>query len=187
MRYAAEYARAVELRDRGLSLAQIARALGVPYGTVKGWMNSRWATPDMRPPRVPNAPLREAFLASGLTPTEVCRRLGWERRTVSRDRIYAGVDTTLLLRTLGLRRWVGRPGAKASYQVTVALERAQHITAALGLDFDELYPDLTMAVVEEPAGTCEECGLDLLWPAQLCGFCLSPVDRAERAMWQEAA
>lgn len=187
MRYVAEYARAVELRDRGLSLAQIARALGVPYGTVKGWMRSNWSTPDTRPPRVPNAPLRDALLASGLTLTEVCRQLGWTRSTVSRGRVQPGADTTLLQRTLGLKGSTGRPGYRQSWQTTVALERAQHIAAALRVDFDELYPDVDVTPRKIGAGTCEECGLDLLWPAQLCGFCLSPVDRAERAMWQEAA
>ena len=51
------------------------------------------------PDRVPVAPLRDAYLASSLTLTEVCVSLGWFRESPSKGGPY----TSQLARALGLR------------------------------------------------------------------------------------
>lgn len=51
--------------------------------------------------RVPNEPLRNAFLNSGLSASEVCRRLGWMH---TRGDGWARGDTSKLLRMLGIER-----------------------------------------------------------------------------------
>jgi hypothetical protein len=128
--------------------------------------------------RVPNAPLRDAFLASGLTVSEVCRRLGWVRSDASSK----GAETSRLKRGLGIEgtsasRFNRSRGYRpVSLVSTVEIGRAHAICEAIGVDFDELYAGLLPA--QEVAGRCSSCGNPLLWPAVLCGFC--EAEQAER-------
>lgn len=83
---------------------------------------------------VDNMILREAFLASGRTPSSVCREIGWKSN-----------DTTRLKRALGLKpatcgperrvtdpkNWRSRSGTYFNKRLTV--ENALKIGAALGV------------------------------------------------------
>lgn len=123
----------------------------------------------MRPERVSNEPLRKAFLAANITQAEVCRRLGWIRT----DR-KGGVDTTRLMRHLGLRpsRRETRSGeVRWTHATTVTSGHARLICEAMCIDFDHMYPQLPEPKV---AGRCVECGNPMMRrvPSRRCGFCL---------------
>ncbi len=79
---------------------------------------------------VANRPLAEAFLASGLSASEVCRRLGWVDK-----RNYA--ETSRLKRRLGLMMGM-KGGTNKSKQLVywtgMRYETAVAITRALNLD-----------------------------------------------------
>ncbi len=115
------------------------------------------------PVKVPNAPLREAFLASGMTRSEVCERLGW---LCTRPNGGLDADSSRLARVLGLRM-VG-----AEYRDTVYLAVAAKIAEALGMDFDDAY-EAYIPAVRPRGGLCVECGIALLRPVsdRTCGFC----------------
>jgi hypothetical protein len=72
---------------------------------------------------IPVAPLRDAFQRSGVTASELARRLGWYRRTPDGERVK---------RQLGLY-FVDNGRGKAMRETTT-LERALEIVRALGLD-----------------------------------------------------
>jgi hypothetical protein len=134
-------------------------------------MGAPWKSSD----RVPNAPLREAFLSSPMTASEVCFAVGWRRDKTGRNDTHA--DTTLLMRTLGLSTTLNRARKsgeiyRSTYQ-TVTIVNAQAICAALGVDFDELYEGLLPA--QEPAGVCG-CGNPMLRPAPRCQFCVEEAE-----------
>jgi hypothetical protein len=61
----------------GLSHRAIAERVGCSHTTVRG------IVPGPRPGMIPNAPLREAFLASGRSACSVAREIGWMCRTSS--------------------------------------------------------------------------------------------------------
>ena len=77
---------------------------------------------------VPVAPLREAFLASGLTQSDVARRLGWFRH----DR-PGRPDVTRFARAIGLKPHLNGSHEWA-YRQTTTYDRAVEIAAALGFD-----------------------------------------------------
>jgi len=81
------------------------------------------------PDRIPNAPLREAFLESGLTLSEVCYRLGWTR--MQNARVIA--DVSPLKRALGLQPWTNGQGRSYTSRL-VGTEKAARILRALDLD-----------------------------------------------------
>ncbi|MDQ3091261.1 MAG: hypothetical protein M3R46_06275 [Actinomycetota bacterium] len=85
---------------------------------------------------VPNAPLREAFLRSGLTAHEVCVGADLYVKRASRPKRTA--DTTHLERTLGLKATYGRAGATPTYRTTAPDELALRIGDALCLDPHEI-------------------------------------------------
>jgi hypothetical protein len=118
--------------------------------------------------RVPNEPLREAFLASGLSAVEVCYRMGCfcDMRANGRHRARSVPDTKRLRRVLGLERHrtgSGRPMFVATLDEAFGLALAD----ALGVDFDALYG------VQSGAGVCADCGEPLYFDAERCGFCES--------------
>lgn len=124
--------------------------------------------------RVPNEPLREAMKESGLSYTGVCVRLGWFRPNRK-------ADTTRLMRHLGIspsRRQNRKTGqVYISCVDTISLANARGICHALGVDFDEVYPDIPQNQI---AGQCVECGNPMLWPVpeRMCGFCLEEREMA---------
>jgi hypothetical protein len=77
--------------------------------------------------RVPVAPLREAFLASGLTLSQVCYRLGW---TCPHGR-YVVADTSRLQRSLGMRA-LSQPGRYTNHHI--GYEHATRIARAIGVE-----------------------------------------------------
>ena len=72
---------------------------------------------------VPVESLRLAFVASGMSKSEVARRLGWTRP-----------DTARLSRQLGLTSDQNSRTDPARRRATVSLERAYEILEALGID-----------------------------------------------------
>lgn len=114
--------------------------------------------------RVSNQPLREAFVEGGVDVGIVCRELGWIDKRGKLER-------TRLNRQLGLV--VTRSGRGDMTRIaTMSRERARTISAAMGVRFEELYPEMAVGC----GSCCERCGDPLLEPAELCGFC------AEEAM-----
>lgn len=119
--------------------------------------------------RIPNAPLREAFLASGMTADQVCRELDWFDERVTRT---AKPEITRLTRSLGLAPGGGqKPGTR---QQLIGIEKARRIAEAMNVDLSLLYPDELA-----PAGTpCAECG-EPMWEATaegICGWCIEERD-----------
>ena len=131
-------------------------------GSGGGVMGGRWKGPD----RVPNGPLREAFLSSHLTASEVCAAMGWYRDRPGTKPRTNHVDTTRLMRTLGLHTSM-KDGSRGWYH-TLSEERARALCRVLGADFDELYADHLPA--QAAAGVCG-CGNPMLWPAPRCVMC----------------
>jgi hypothetical protein len=85
--------------------------------------------------RVPVAPLREAFVSSKLTSSELCYRLGWVRldRRFSPPREYA--DTQRLRRALGLApNWNASAHAFVSVATRIGYDNATRIAEAIGVD-----------------------------------------------------
>lgn len=77
--------------------------------------------------RIDVAPLRDAFLASGLSFSEVCRRLGWY--CARRDRPSGRKpDTARLKRALGMQRDRGHFSWRIGY------DHAARIAEAIGVD-----------------------------------------------------
>jgi hypothetical protein len=74
---------------------------------------------------VPNAPLREAFVASGLSLAELARRLGWVRRQAGREL----PNGSRVGRALGVHDRAEGNGSQSS----VALETARQLADALGV------------------------------------------------------
>ena len=109
--------------------------------------------------RVPVAPLREAFLVSGLSASTVAVRLG---RTLR--------DSSLVNRSLGIAPRKTSDGVRY-YASDIGPDQAKAICDVIGRDFDELYP----VIPSEPlrGGVCQ-CGEHLARPAPggKCGFCV---------------
>jgi hypothetical protein len=84
--------------------------------------------------RIPNDQLREAFLRSRLTPTELAVRLGWERKASGRAVLVP--DSGSVTAVLGLRSMTTYQGGKRrTYKNrTVTASRAHEIGDALHLD-----------------------------------------------------
>lgn len=107
-----------ELRYRdGLTQEETAKQVGRDKVTV-------WRYAPGRPGKIPNAPLREAFLASGLSASEVARRVGW-----SKD---GWVDASRVRRTLGLTDDRGVKGYR-SRRAMIAAETAANLAEAIGV------------------------------------------------------
>lgn len=111
------------------------------------------------------------MLASPLTYTEICYRLGWTRAG-------RGASTDLLVRLLGIQSTQTKKRIKGeivnctSTQSTIDIDRAITIADAIHIDFDELYEGL---LPDQPTSgeECILCAADLLRHADdgLCGLC----------------
>lgn len=131
-------------------------------------MGETWRAPG----RIPNAPLREAVLASDVELRDICVSVGLVRH----DQRSESGDTTALKRFLGLTGTPCRSRASGTRSVsvltTIDAGRAKGICDAIRVDFDELYPDAPDSV--KPCGVnCGICESPLLNRAQdgLCNFC----------------
>lgn len=134
-------------------------------------MGAPWTSPE----RIPNAPVREAYIASGKTPSEICQHLGLY--DASRRRPHHP-DTTGLSRMLGLQHSRSRATKDGAVCITrcstISITNAKLICDALDVDFDSLYPDLPSA---DPEGGVCECGERMLYPAPRCGFCQAELEQ----------
>ena len=73
--------------------------------------------------KIPNAPLRAAFLRSNLTAAEVARRAGWWSS--------GGVDTSRVNRTLGLMQETSR--GESRFRESVDVEIVALLAEAIGV------------------------------------------------------
>lgn len=90
-------------------------------------------SPAVKEDRVDVTPLREAFLASGMTKGDVCRRLGWTKARAG----HGPADTSRLGRALGMQLLApgrARPGRARYMNRTISYELAARIAEAIGVD-----------------------------------------------------
>lgn len=113
-----------ELRTDGLTCREVAGIVGCDRVTVQKYAPGR-------PGKVPVAPLREAFLASGHTAADVARELGWWTHGIG--------DGSRVRRTLGLVPTTNGAGRR-SYRTFVDAETVERIADALGLMAWEVMP-----------------------------------------------
>ena len=119
---------------------------------------------------IDNAPLREAFLASGHSASDVADRTGiLDGRKGSARK--GKPDVSRLRRLLGLARWHSK--GELGVQVRISVENARRIAAALEVEVEDLYPELA---AKGCGKCCERCGEDLLRPAPLCGWCIAEAE-----------
>lgn len=116
--------------------------------------------------RVPNEPLRDAFLNSNLSAIEVCKRLEWwrPRKAHGKHRARQTLNTNRLVRSLGLKPNYYQTGERF-LAVSLSAVDAERLCDVLGVDFAVLYPE-----PQVPAGWCA-CGEPLYIVAEACGFC----------------
>lgn len=101
--------------------------------------------------RVPNAPLREAFLKAverGVSPTEICRIVGLTRKASNKP------DVDWLRRCLGITPT--RVGNNQTFLKTIRSDRGQALLDAI--------KDLTLFI-------CDDCGAVMLEQDNICGLC----------------
>jgi hypothetical protein len=101
-----EIARIRELRyGDGLTCAVVASIIGCHWTTVQKYAPGR-------PGKVPNDKLRAAFLASGVSASEVARRMGW---VAARPAGWMpGADGSRVKRSLGLMPDLNGDGARST-------------------------------------------------------------------------
>lgn len=85
---------------------------------------------------VPVAPLRDAFLASGLTAYEVATRLGWTRKRKNLSGDYG--DHSRLMRRLGLQTYHCPRRGGTFTQERMHYDVALAIAEAIGVDPHEV-------------------------------------------------
>jgi hypothetical protein len=78
----------------------------------------------------PVDPLREAFLASGLTFSHIARQCGWVRY----QRGLEIGDATRVARLLGLRDYKPGPGYPRRVRERISYENATRLAEAIGVD-----------------------------------------------------
>lgn len=135
-------------------------------------MGTTWRDPD----RIPNAPLREAVLASDVELRHICIAVGLIRH----DQRSESGDTTALKRFLGMTGTPCRSRAEGTRSVsvltTITADRAKRICEAIRVDFDELYDG---KLPDQPwVARCRTCDVEMLdpHPEQLCGFCIAETE-----------
>jgi hypothetical protein len=170
----------VEMIRDGKSNMAISRTLEVSEGTVRR-TRKRWGLAPVREGRpvvtdspmsgksgvrVPNKPLSDAIDASDVLFTEVCRALGFVQRRSATGKITG--DTARFKRSLGRAPSNWRDGKQ--YQQTVPIELAERVCEVIGVDFDEVYPEIAEQVSEM---VCKGCGAEMRkkHPKKLCGLC----------------
>lgn len=116
---------------------------------------------------IPNEPLREAFVASGMTAVEMCHHLGRGRRDSSRIRRQLGLMSSQASK---------RNGGGRELQSVMDRGCAIEMCRILEIDFDELYDGWLDE--EKPAAYCETCGDPMLTEhiTGQCGFCLAEAE-----------
>lgn len=132
--------------------------------------------------RVPIEPLQHAFFESGLSYSEVARRMGWVKHRGHRQ----SGDTSRLQRTLGLRRDTRLKSLEPKSDIDLSV--ALRIADALGLDPHTIDGSAQLATEEQrPStanGACPECGERETWTdsgaQERCEGCWAIV-RAEAA------
>lgn len=122
--------------------------------------------------RVPNAPLRDAFRASGAHAVDVCWTIGMTRANPRGRGTVADVNG--LKRALGITAAIRR-GERVRLQ-TIDAATAAAVCIAIDVDVDDLYP--------QTADWLCECGEELVVEPidGLCGWC-----REERAATEQVA
>jgi hypothetical protein len=117
----------------GLSTPVVAQAVGCCLRTVTehapGYIG-----------KVPNEPLRQAFLASRVTAVEVARDLGW--------RAGPRADSSRVKRTLGLLDEISRHGGKRYRRRLIDWETASLIADAIDVPRWEVVPDVDRTIVQ---------------------------------------
>lgn len=115
------------MRSDGYTISTVAETLGHNERTV-------WRYAPGRPGKVPVAPLREAFLASPLTATDVARSLGWwENR--------GWPDGARVKRALGLLPDISGTTHRRTYRNLTDAETVQLIAEAIGVAPWSVMPD----------------------------------------------
>lgn len=90
--------------------------------------------------KIPLAPLREAFLESGRTASEVARSLGWTRTSYSRNQgghrrgPYRVADSERVRRTLGIIPENQGHGYPPKLRERCSYEMAVRLALAIGID-----------------------------------------------------
>jgi hypothetical protein len=92
----------------------------------------RTVRPGGRVDEVPVAPIRDAFLRSGLSASEVARRVGWMR--TRRTRRSPVADATRVRRTLGLAQYDPGHGHEKRFREFCDPEMAWALAKACGAD-----------------------------------------------------
>lgn len=137
------------------------------------------------PNRISNIPLREPFLNSPLSTSEIARQLGVISSTTGK------METSGLQRMLGLRM---SPGSRHKGKVysstiteTIDVEIAKSLCRILGEDFDALYAD--EFPVQAAAAHCKTCGNPMLkrHRSRECGLCLLEREELGRLDYAAAA
>lgn len=119
-----------ELRKEGLTHAAIGEILGRCEDTVRKHLDGGYIA------KVPNAPLREAFLSSPFTASDVARELGWQNGR--------SFDSSRVRRTLGITvdTSIDRYGnLRRSYRTMVDIELVEQIAYAIGVMPWEVMPE----------------------------------------------
>lgn len=136
---APDVARIRELRYMdGLTSTEVAAVIGCSPQAVL------WHAPG-RPGKIDNTALREAFVASGKSASEVARALCWmivrdPARAAASSRSRASYDVTRVKRTLGLTPDVNGRG-KRSPRTLIDAETAALMAEAIGVMPWEVMPD----------------------------------------------
>lgn len=177
----------LRMAKEGASYLAIAEHVGIHERTVrriltrKGFKRQRpMDRPRVRPSRagmvrVPNAPLRDAVEASGVPLTVIAEALGFVQVRATRG---GERDSTRLRRSLGISPSYGKTAdgvRRAYYQSQVPIELAERVCQIIGVDFDELYPEVAE---QEPAMVCKGCGAEMRKAVRgkLCGLCIEEQD-----------
>lgn len=112
--------------DFGYTLDQTAELVGRNRDTV------RRVAPG-RPGKIDNTLMREAFLASGVSASELARRLGWGW---DKDDSYWAPDISRVRRTLGINQDTGN--GYRSYRTDVDASVVVQMCEALGIPPEEV-------------------------------------------------
>jgi hypothetical protein len=80
------------------------------------------------------APLRDAFLGSGLSASEVARRLGWQRKHLHRGKYRQMPDASRVTRMLGIRVYAPGRGYPSRARCGMSYENAAKLADAIGVD-----------------------------------------------------
>jgi hypothetical protein len=174
-------ARIVQLAKQGALRKLIAVELGINPRTVRKVLAREGVPPPARAnsksqakpvlARVPNDRLCEAIRQSAVSLNEICHEIGYSQLRYGNS-MHA--DTSKLKRALGMNLSYNRKrldGVRSThYQTTIPIALAERICVVIGVDFDELYPEIAE---QEPEMICKGCGAEMRKRVRggLCGLC----------------